>query len=282
MPVPSPSSRAVALTSCLLVLLTATARGDEPAPDVARPGGWTSDPDAVCPARLTKVLAIGSSTLGAPLGTLLGRAMKDAGLDWYRLAAASSGLARPDFWDWAATARRLVAEHDPDVVIVQLGSNDFQPVVVPLALRTWRPIRRGKPEWAEIYGARIDELLAVLGGGDRERLIIWVGPYAYWGDNAAEQGPVIDQLLRDRISTWVAKGGFARYVDVWRETWHERKGPVMKRALPGTRAAVEIRSPDNVHLNVRAVRALLADPVVAQVQACLDDRKSRSQTATPM
>lgn len=242
---------------------------EEVVPEPTRPGGWTRDPDAVCPAKLGKVLAIGSSTMGAPLGTFIDRAMAALGLRSYRLAAASSGLARPDFWDWAAKARRLVAEHDPDVVVVQIGSNDYQPITW---VETGRigAIRRGKPEWAEIYAKRIDELLEVLGGGERERLIIWIGPYAYWGDNATEQGPVIDALLRDRIATWVAKGGFARYVDVWRETWHEKRGPTMKRRLPGTRGEVEIRSSDNVHLNAMAVRVLLSDPVVAHVKACLD------------
>jgi len=266
--------RVLSVAFTLLAGLAATAHADDVAPDepeVARPLGLTTDPDAVCPTQVAKVLAIGSSTLGAPLGTLLGRAITKAGLGWYRLAAASSGLARPDFWDWAEKARRLVAEQDPDVVIVQLGSNDFQPVVTPHAVKPWpwRAVRRGKQEWADIYGARIDELLAILGGGDRQRLVIWVGPYAYWGENAAEQGPIIDQLLRDRISTWIAKGGFARYVDVWRETWTSRNEPVMKRALPGKRGLVEIRSSDNVHLNVMAVQALLADPVVAEVLGCL-------------
>lgn len=248
-----------------------TARADEvePEAEAARPGGWTSDPDAVCPAKIGKVLAIGSSTMGAPLGTFLDRAMAAIGLSSYRLAAASSGLARPDFWDWAAKAKRLVAEHDPDVVVVQIGSNDYQPITWLESGRVGA-IRRNKPEWAEVYGARIDELLQVLGGGDRERLIIWIGPYAYWGDNAIEQGPVIDQLLRDRISTWVAKGGFARYVDVWTETFHAKKGPVMRRPLPGHKGTQEIRSSDNVHLNALAVRVLLSDPVVAHVKACLE------------
>ena len=97
---------------------------------------------------------------------------------------------------------------------------------------------------------------------------MWLGPYAFWGDNATEQGPIIDQLLRDRISTWVAQGGFARYVNVWRETWHDTRGPVMKRALPGRRGLVEIRSTDRIHLNVLAVQSLLVDPIVAHVLSC--------------
>lgn len=233
-----------------------------------RVGGFATDPDAVCPDRVTRVLAIGSSTMGAPLGGILAKVLKGVGLEWYHLAAASSGLARPDFWDWAAKARTLVAEHDPDVVIVQLGSNDFQPLTVRASPRMWRPVGRPRAEWVEVYQARIDELLAVLGGGERQRLIIWIGPYAYWGDNASEQGPIIDRLLTERIATWVARGGFARYVNVWRETWDERYGPVQKRRFGDSRALVDIRSSDNVHLNVPAVRRLLAEPTVAEILAC--------------
>ena len=263
---------------CALVVpfvLVATDRAaaqevDAPSAEVVVPsGGFATDADARCPSEIWKVLAIGSSTMGAPLGGILAKALKGAGLEWYQLAAASSGLARPDFWDWAAKARTLVAEHDPDVVIVQLGSNDFQPLTVRASPRMWRPVGRPRPEWVEVYQARIDELLGIL-GGDRPRLIIWIGPYAYWGDNATQQGPIIDRLLTERVATWVARGGFARYVNVWRETWDERHGPVQKRRFADTRAPVDIRSSDNVHLNVPAVRRLLAEPTVAEILACRD------------
>jgi len=221
--------------------------------------------EGACPRRIDKVLAIGSSTMGSPLGTILERAFAREGLTSKRLAAASSGLARPDFWSWAEHGARLIAEHDPDVVVVQLGSNDYQPV--------WGagpPIRRQHPDWVRVYAQRIDELLEVL-GGDRERLIIWVGPYAYWGDNALEQGPVIDRLLRERLAVWVERGGLARYVDAWTPTFDPRRGPIMKRRVPGVRGLVDIRSKDNVHLNTDAVRMLLADPTVAYVGACLEE-----------
>lgn len=260
-----------------LIASGAAARAEEPVDTAVGPlpAGWPGSSDAICPARLERVLAIGSSTLGSPLGPILERALTKSGLDTKRLAAASSGLARPDFWDWAAHARRLVAEHDPDVVIVVIGANDYQPI--------WgegRPIRRQHPEWERVYGRRIDELLAILGGGERERLIVWVGPYAYWGDNAREQGPVIDRLLKDRLTSWIARGGHARYVDAWAATYDPRRGPIMKRRMPGRRGLVEIRGKDNVHLNADAVRALLAEPTLAEVLGCLDEARAQATDDT--
>ena len=75
-----------------LIAATAQASANEPAP-----AGWTTDPDAVCPADTQRVLGIGSSTMGAPLGGMLAKAFAPTGVTFHRLAAASSGLARPDF-----------------------------------------------------------------------------------------------------------------------------------------------------------------------------------------
>jgi hypothetical protein len=239
-----------------------------------------ADADAICPPHLHKVLAIGSSTMGSPLGQMLERTLTAKGFDTRRKATASSGLARPDFFDWGHHARDLIAKQDPDIVVVQLGSNDFQPVrfaerEADLRRRMGdRPhLTRKHPDWVTVYGERIDELLHVL-GGDRERLIIWIGPYAFWSDNALEQGPVIDQLLRDRLSTWVAKGGHARYINAWADTFDAKRGPLMQRRLPGRRGLVEIRSNDRIHLNVLGVEVLLRDPVVAELEACRATRVS--------
>ena len=79
-----------------LVAVTPQAAANEPAP-ASTPPGWTTDPDAVCPADTQRVLGIGSSTMGAPLGGMLAKAFAPTGVTFHRLAAASSGLARPDF-----------------------------------------------------------------------------------------------------------------------------------------------------------------------------------------
>jgi len=275
-PLSAPSPRWLVALALCLTSLPASAEDGPPSPLVtpAPAPHIHAEPDAICPPRLDKVLAIGSSTMGSPLGKMLERTLTAKGFDTHRKATASSGLARPDFFDWGHHARGLITQHDPDIVVVQLGSNDFQPVrfaerEVDLRRRMGdRPhLTRKHPDWVTVYGERIDELLQVL-GGDRERLIIWIGPYAYYGDNALEQGPVIDQLLRDRLSTWVAKGGHARYINAWADTFDARRGPLMRRRLPGRRGLVEIRSNDRIHLNVLGVEVLLRDPVVAELEAC--------------
>ncbi|HRE92351.1 MAG TPA: hypothetical protein PK095_24760 [Myxococcota bacterium] len=232
----------------------------------------------VCPVDTTRVLLAGSSTMGSPLGGMLDKALSRLGHVVKRRVKASSGLARPDFFDWKVELERSLTEHDPDIVVLQLGSNDFQPIrFAERQAVSGRPIvKRQSPRWAEIYGERVDELLDVIGP---DRLVIWVGAYAFWGDNALEQGPIIEDVVADRLGTHIARGGHARYLSAWRETFDPRHGPLMERPLPGRgRGRVPIRASDRIHLNALAVELLLRDPVLADIAACrepLEDRVSR-------
>lgn len=241
--------------------------------DTAATPDTTDDPGAergLCPADTTRVLLAGSSTMGSPLGQMLEGPLKKLGHVVTRRVKASSGLARPDFYDWRlALEEALVSE--PQVVVLQLGSNDFQPLrfaarEIERQARAGRPIvKRASPLWAELYGERVDELLEVIGP---DRLVIWVGAYAFWGDNALEQGPIIEEVVVDRLASHIARGGHARYLSAWSETFDARRGPLMERRLPGHRGLVPIRAKDRIHLNTLAVEVLLRDPVLEHIGSC--------------
>ncbi len=242
-------------------------------------GSARADPGQCPLTARPKVLAIGSSTMASLLGPALERMLRKDGLDVTSVGVPSSGLARPDFWDWADAAQKLVTEHAPDVVVVELGTNDFQGI---WEVDRW--VRRGQPEWESIYSARIERLLTVLAGPRRERLILWVGPYAFAADNAIEQGPLVDLLLRERIAAWVAGAGRATYIDAWAATSDKRGWPLAKRALPGISSRpVEIRTADGIHLTAAAVRSLFARPIVETLRACVAVASAADQdpVATP-
>jgi hypothetical protein len=247
------------ILATLLVFGQAVARADEP------------DDRGVCPRDTTRVLLAGSSTMGSPLAGLLERPLRQSGHVVTRRVKASSGLARPDFYDWKVELEQAL-DFAPDVVVLQLGSNDFQPIrfaerEVERQQRAGRPIvKRQSALWPELYAERVDELLAVIGP---DRLVIWIGAYAFWGDNALEQGPIIESVVVDRLATHIAKGGHARYLSAWRETFDPRHGPVMERPMPGHRGRVPIRGGDKIHLNRLAVEVLLRDPVLADIAGCV-------------
>ena len=81
----------------------------------------------------------------------------------------SSGLARPDFFDWGARAVELIAETDPDAFVVMVGANDGQDIRDPDG--RFRHI--GEPEWEAIYRQRVGELMDLLAAEGRS--VVWVG-----------------------------------------------------------------------------------------------------------
>jgi uncharacterized protein len=110
-----------------------------------------------------RVWIVGDSTV-APLAMGLEYVLKERELDVPAVSAArafklrslfrtSSGLARPDFFDWPAAANTALAQAVPDVAILCVGANDTQPLLPPgkpvnVALHT--------PEWKAEYTRRLE------------------------------------------------------------------------------------------------------------------------------
>ena len=84
-------------------------------PRVARAGG-------------PRVLILGDSMIAGALGLFLENGLrKEHGYEVLRYGKSSTGLARPDFFDWMKEARRqLEAFPDPDAVVAMFGGNDVQ------------------------------------------------------------------------------------------------------------------------------------------------------------
>ena len=209
--------------------------------------------------------AIGSSTLGSVLGPMLQRRVQERWrMGCRRWGVASTGLARPDFFDWPAEIPSLNHRYDPDFYIVSLGTNDAQP------LRTRRGgwLRVDNPEWRRRYGQRVDRMLELLAGPERRRMIIWLGPLAFPAKNSRLLGPVISEILAERIAAF---DGHAVFVDAYTSTLDGRGKPRATFRHPETGETVDARSDDGIHLSTTAARWLLAEPVLEHLARCLDE-----------
>ena len=80
----------------------------------------------------------------------------------------STGLARPDFFDWPRHLEQIAADLDPDVFVVMFGANDGQNIAVKGAV-----LEFGSPEWKEEYTNRVDGVMESLGADGR--MVLWVG-----------------------------------------------------------------------------------------------------------
>jgi hypothetical protein len=119
--------------------------------------------------RKLRVVVVGDS-LAAGLGYFAERIFRPRLVRVARQGRISTGLARPDYFNWPFAMRRIVDAFDPDLVIVMLGENDHQSL---LTVRGQRAASIGTSEWPAEYRARVLQLMRI--GTSRGAKMIWAG-----------------------------------------------------------------------------------------------------------
>jgi hypothetical protein len=106
-----------------------------------------------------KVWVVGDST-AQPLSLGLERNIRErAEYKLRTLYRNSSGLARPDFFDWPKVAKEQLEINAPDVAFISFGPNDTQGLLPP-GKRLSVPMMT--PEWRAEYARRIDAFVGLF------------------------------------------------------------------------------------------------------------------------
>jgi hypothetical protein len=224
------------------------------APTTEPPPKDRTTPTAQDPA---EVLILGDSDAGA-FGPYLGDLMSQTGMATARLEyKTSSGLARPDFFDWPAFMRQIVPEANPDIVVVTFGGNDAQ------GLRnldtTWavsHPPASGSDDadWKAEYGRRVGEAMDYLSAGNRT--LIWVGIPTAKDPTTTSRMKVQDEVVRAEAATRTDKVVF---IDTWAR-FSGRNGGYAEYVIdPRDQVGKDVRAADGFHLNVTGAEILALD-----------------------
>lgn len=111
----------------------------------------------------TRVLIVGASSIQEGLGTDLERELeKYEGLTVMRFGQYSSGLARPDYFDWAKKVEELKGSFKPDLIIAQFGENDCQGLST---LQGSFLAKFGTSEWDTEYEKRVNSIVKQMTSG---------------------------------------------------------------------------------------------------------------------
>jgi len=239
-------------------LPSAAAASHRSAPTAHRTGAAHRAPAGLRPlatpttTRPLRVLVIGDS-LGIDLADQLVPTLQAGGVMRVTSdARGDTGLARPDYFDWPAELQtRLRADH-PQVLVVLLGANDDQNLLV-----AGQPVLVGTAAWQAAYAQRVavvaDEAAAA---GTR---VVWVGlpPMAPPRLNAAAQ----------MINGLFAGAATGRHGFVYLASWPllATAGGQYQPAATTSQGTVTLRTADGVHLTpagagtvARAVAAAVA------------------------
>lgn len=81
----------------------------------------------------------------------------------------STGLARPDFYDWPSGFAALAANEQPDIVVAHFGANDMQGITRPGNTAAY-----GSNFWDTAYSAEVRSIL--VAAAQNGAVLVWLGP----------------------------------------------------------------------------------------------------------
>lgn len=205
------------------------------------------------PARVLIMGDSGGGTFGPYLERLLGQTGVVASQLEYKV---SSGLARPDFYDWHAALAEKVPAFDPDIVVITFGGNDGQ----FLADSSGRSVvGQARPdsdnaEWTAEYRARVRRVVEYL--LDRPGLtLVWVGIPNHADPDVRFRMQVQDQAVKAELAEWPQ----VRFVDAWTR-FEGRNGGFAQFVIdPRDGVGKSVRASDGFHLNQTGAEILAID-----------------------
>jgi len=210
------------------------------------------------PDNKATVYIVGDSdagTFGPYLQQLVdGTAVAETALNY----KVSSGLARPDFYDWPAELERALPEVQPDIVVATFGGNDSQGLSAfqdELEFVIGDPLDN-EAEWSAEYTKRAGDVMDLLLEDDRT--VIWVGI-------PNDDNPEVTAKLA--IQDRAAKAAAAERPDViFIDTWARfsgRDGNWAEFVIdPRDGEGKDVRADDGFHLNTNGAEILALDIAV--------------------
>ncbi len=213
--------------------------------------------DRYGPAGGPRLLVIGDSMIAGGLGLYLARALGEDGYDVTRRGKSSSGLARPDFFDWEHEARTLVGQDPFDATIVMFGGNDVQGLFMgKKADPPW--IRWPEDGWAEEYARRVVALCELVAPDQQQ--IFWVGMPVMRPERFHRKVQRVNTIFRAEMA--IRKN--AEFIDIWDLLADENGNYTDRLPLPSPpepepettrkrkrkRKTITVRAGDGIHLTV--------------------------------
>jgi hypothetical protein len=115
-----------------------------------------------------RIVVVGDS-LAMGLSTALGRVFDPSLVQFVDQARLSTGLARSDYFNWIKGMQQIIDRFRPDVVVVLIGVNDDQSIILPEG----GIVPEGSEDWTDVYENRVDNFLAAA--TDKGGRVVWVG-----------------------------------------------------------------------------------------------------------
>jgi len=193
------------------------------------------------PRKITRKDPLRLYIIGDSMAQVFGSSLENLAEETHFIKAkldykVSSGLSRPDFFDWPQRIIDQIVEFDPEATAVLFGANDGQNV-----LYKGKVLAVGTKAWQEVYARRVGKAMDILTRGGRR---------AYWAGNPIMRDPGYRERISmmDHIYEAEAKkhpGVF--YISTW-ALFANEKGSYSEYLPDANGDPVLMRAPDGIHL----------------------------------
>ena len=213
-----------------------------------------SGPRPVSPEEPLRVY-LAADSFGQTLGPSLVNLTSDEGLVEVEYDfEISSGLMRPDFYDWPAHVQERLPEIAPEVTIAMFGGNDGQETFAEGALQDI-----GSPVWIDVYAGRVGEMMDILSAGSE--YVYWVGLPISGSAEHTEKFQMMNEIYRAEA----AKRPNVTFVDIW-ALFQDESGQYSTYLRNDGGDLVVMRAADNIHFEWPGAERLAAE-LVARLAA---------------
>jgi len=180
------------LLVCLIAVVPGFAIAQDQGPIIA-----AQPLDQQVQSDLRRLLVIGDQMAGGMGAGITRMADGDTTIEVVNRFNESSGLSRPEIYDWASAIPKMAEGKNFTAAFVLMGLNDRRD------MRSGdKMLRFGTPEWAALYKQRLDAVLDAL--GQQQIKVFWMGEPPM-GDAALDADMLaVTALEKERV---VAKGG---------------------------------------------------------------------------
>jgi hypothetical protein len=187
----------------------------------------------------------------------------------------STGLARPEIFNWPQHLNDVVAQYNPDALVLTIGSNDDQNLTNAPDGGSAGPV--GSQEWQDEYRRRVGGLMdSVAVDG---RVLIYVGiPLIRDTDRYYRGYDIMNKIVADEAAK---RPGRAYYVPT-SGPLANADGSYADYLLNSAGQLVQVRTGDGIHFT-RAGGDRMADEMMKQILAAFDLdswRKPKAPTTT--
>lgn len=184
------------------------------------------------------VLSVGDS-LGVDLGIGLGDAVgSNPYVHVIEVAKVNTGLADLSYYNWSNAIVDDLATYHPQVVVMLLGANDWQ----PFKASNGRQAFPGTPLWRQRYGARVATIMREVRASGAH--LVWVGLPILGPQNpfSPSMGPTLNAVFRSEVRRHPGVEFFSTY-RLFMDSTHQ----FSEYLVDGSGSLVMMRSSDGVH-----------------------------------